>query len=150
MQKSYIFLLVVWQDVSIFQSLEDSNHIVSCIHDMFAECVKTAIEDTMRILQPVALEESLFTARSNSIIHTGIATIIVLEYSAFLLNNDSKKLESVKSAVHHYMKSPTAVAVEKGAKEISRSGYEKTKELEIKILDFILENRMSKDSAAKK
>jgi hypothetical protein len=43
--------------------------------------------------------------------------------------------------VDYYLKSPTAVAVEEGAKEISRQGYKK-EELEKKILEFIIENRM--------
>jgi hypothetical protein len=50
-------------------------------------------------------------------------------------------LERVKSAVDYYLKSATAVAVEEGAKEISRQGYTK-EELEKKILEFIIENRM--------
>ncbi|KAG2029475.1 hypothetical protein BDR03DRAFT_987726, partial [Suillus americanus] len=71
------------------------------------------------------------------------ATIIVLEYSAFLPNKGNFHLQHVESAVDYYLKSPTAVAVEKGAKEISRQGYKK-EELEKKILEFIFENRMCK------
>ncbi|KAG2092113.1 uncharacterized protein F5147DRAFT_657739 [Suillus discolor] len=77
---------------------------------------------------------------ANQIIQTGIATIIVLEYSAFL-PNDLEDLERIKSAVDYYMKSPTAVAVEKGAKEIYRQGYDR-EEMGKKILEFILENRL--------
>jgi hypothetical protein len=50
-------------------------------------------------------------------------------------------VQHVKSAVDYYLKSPTAVAVEEGAKEISRQGYKK-EELEKKILEFIIEHRM--------
>ncbi|KAG1727493.1 hypothetical protein EDB19DRAFT_2042809 [Suillus lakei] len=89
---------------------------------------------------------SLFTT-ANRIIQTGIATIIALEYSAFLLNRD--KLEHVESAVDYYLKSPTSVAVENVAKEISRQGYKK-EELRKEILEFILANRMSKDLAEQK
>ncbi|KAG1778242.1 hypothetical protein EV702DRAFT_171389 [Suillus placidus] len=90
-----------------------------------------------------AAKGSLFTA-VNGIIQTGIATIIVLEYSAFLPKKQyhSWNLGHIESAVDYYHKSPTAVAVEKGAKEISSQGYEK-EELGKKILEFILENRMS-------
>ncbi|KIK48537.1 hypothetical protein CY34DRAFT_798026, partial [Suillus luteus UH-Slu-Lm8-n1] len=98
--------------------------------------------DIMPVLQPLASKGSLFTA-ANRLIQTGIATIIVLEYSAFLPNT-LKKLERLESAVDYYLKSPTAVAVETGAAEISRQGYKK-EELEKKILEFILENRMSKE-----
>ncbi|KAG2053114.1 hypothetical protein BDR06DRAFT_956994 [Suillus hirtellus] len=84
----------------------------------------------------------------NQIIQTGIATIIVLEYSAFLPKN-LKNLERVESAIDHYLKSPTAVAVEKGAKEICRQGYDR-EEMGKKILEFILENRLSKDLTEKK
>ncbi|KAG1758370.1 hypothetical protein EDD22DRAFT_956941 [Suillus occidentalis] len=101
----------------------------------------------MLVLQPLAAKESLFTA-ANRLIQTGIATIIVLEYSAFLPST-SKRLERVESAVDYYLKSPTAVAVETGATEISRQGYKK-EELEKKILEFILENRMSKELTANK
>ncbi|KAG2057615.1 hypothetical protein BDR06DRAFT_951839 [Suillus hirtellus] len=81
-------------------------------------------------------------------IQTGIATIIVLEYSAFLLN-ELEGSEFVKSAVDYYLKSPTAVAVEKGAKEICRQGY-RGEDLGKKVLEFILENRLSKDLIEKK
>ncbi|KAG1780800.1 hypothetical protein EV702DRAFT_1193622 [Suillus placidus] len=103
--------------------------------------------DIMDVLQPLAAKGSLFTA-VNRIIQTGIATIIVLEYSAFLPHKDDDILEHIKSAVDYYLKSPTAVAVEKGAKEISSQGYKK-EELREKILEFILENRLSKDLTAK-
>ncbi|KAG1747285.1 hypothetical protein EDD22DRAFT_958255 [Suillus occidentalis] len=103
--------------------------------------------DIIRVLQPLATKGSLFTA-ANGLIQTGIATIIVLEYSAFLPST-SKRLEGAKSAVDYYLKSPTAVSVEEGAKEISRQGYKK-EELEKKILEFILANRMSKELTAKK
>ncbi|KAG2339017.1 hypothetical protein BDR05DRAFT_968446 [Suillus weaverae] len=88
-----------------------------------------------------AAKGSLFTA-VNRIIQTGIATIIVLEYSAFLPHRDNYDPKHVKSAVNYYLKSPTAVAVEKGPKEISSQGYKK-EELGEKILEFILENRLS-------
>ncbi|KAG2093316.1 uncharacterized protein F5147DRAFT_657455 [Suillus discolor] len=84
-------------------------------------------EDIIHILQPLEA-----------------ATMIVLEYSTFLLKN----LECVKSAVDCYLKSPMAVAVEKGAKEICCQGYDR-EELEKKILEFILENRLSKDLTEK-
>ncbi|KIK33104.1 hypothetical protein CY34DRAFT_18589 [Suillus luteus UH-Slu-Lm8-n1] len=101
----------------------------------------------MPVLQPLAAK-GLLSTPANRLIQTGIATIIVLEYSA-LLPRTSTNLQRVKSAVDYYLKSPTAVAVETGAKEISRQGYKK-EELEKKILEFILENRMSKDLTAKK
>ncbi|KAG2748413.1 hypothetical protein P692DRAFT_20833669 [Suillus brevipes Sb2] len=88
-----------------------------------------------------AANGSLFTA-ANRLIQTGIAIIIVLEYSA-CLPNSLKSLKRVESAVDYYLKSPTAVAVKEGTKEISRQGYKK-KELEKKIFEFIIENRMSK------
>ncbi|KAG1721650.1 hypothetical protein EDB19DRAFT_2044299 [Suillus lakei] len=95
---------------------------------------------------------SLFTT-ANRIIQIGIATIIVLEYSAFLPSDKFKwnddRLEHVESAVDYYLQSPTLVAVENVAKEISRQGYKK-EELGKKILEFILENRMSKDLADQK
>ncbi|KAG2738761.1 hypothetical protein P692DRAFT_201798169 [Suillus brevipes Sb2] len=97
-------------------------------------------DDIIRILQPLVAKGSLFTA-GNRLIQTGIATIIVLEYSAFLPNN-LKDLERIDSAVHYYLKSLASVAVEIGAKEISRQGYKK-EELEKTILKFIFENRMS-------
>jgi len=90
----------------------------------------------------------MFTSGVNIIVQTGIATIIVLEYSAFLAN-DSEDLEFIESAVDYYLKSPTAVVVEQGAKEISGQGYD-GEELEKKILEFILENRLSKDLKVKK
>ncbi|KIK42273.1 hypothetical protein CY34DRAFT_12475 [Suillus luteus UH-Slu-Lm8-n1] len=98
--------------------------------------------DIIPVLQPLATKGSLFTA-ANGLIQTGIATIIVLEYSAFLPTT-SETLEPVVSAVDYYLKSPTAVAVEEGAKEISRQSYKK-EELEKKILEFIVKNRMTKD-----
>ncbi|KAG1831603.1 hypothetical protein EV424DRAFT_1534273 [Suillus variegatus] len=88
-----------------------------------------------------AVKGSLFTSAANRIIQTGIATIIILEYSAFL-QNELKGWELVKSAVDYYLKSPTAAAVEKGAKEICRQGYH-GEELGNNILEFILENRLS-------
>ncbi|KAG2753092.1 hypothetical protein P692DRAFT_201785417, partial [Suillus brevipes Sb2] len=93
----------------------------------------------IRVLQHLAANGSLFTA-ANRLIQTGIATIIVLEYSAFLPNSSSN-LKRVESAVDYYLKSPTAVVVEEGAKEISRQGY-KEEELERTILEFIIEHRM--------
>ncbi|KAG0704639.1 hypothetical protein DFH29DRAFT_997527 [Suillus ampliporus] len=83
----------------------------------------------------------------NGIICTGIATIIVLEYSAFLPHDD--QLEFLKSAVDYYMNSPTAAVVEKVAKGMTDGGYNK-EELKKKIIEFILENRMSKDLIGKK
>lgn len=50
-------------------------------------------------------------------------------------------MEHVTSAMDYYLNSPTAVAVEKGAKEISLQGYKK-EELGKKVLEFIFENRM--------
>ncbi|KIK32497.1 hypothetical protein CY34DRAFT_19010 [Suillus luteus UH-Slu-Lm8-n1] len=85
---------------------------------------------------------------ANRLIQTGIATIIVLEYSA-CLSNSSENTERVKSAVNYYLQSTTAIAVEEGAKEISCQRYKKV-ELKKKILEFILENRMSKELTAKK
>jgi len=102
-------------------------------------------EDIISILQPLAPKALMF---ANQIIQTGIATIIVLEYSAFL-QNDIQSWKRVKSAVDYYLESPTAVAVEKGAKEICRQGYDR-KEMGKKILEFILENRLSKDLPEKK
>ncbi|KAG2738763.1 hypothetical protein P692DRAFT_20841744 [Suillus brevipes Sb2] len=96
-------------------------------------------DSIIRALQPLAAKGSLFSA-ANRLIQIGIATIIVLEYSACLLNN-LDALEGIDSAVDHYLNSPTAVAVEKGAKEISRRRCTK-EELEKKIFEFILENRM--------
>ncbi|KAG2053132.1 hypothetical protein BDR06DRAFT_957009, partial [Suillus hirtellus] len=83
----------------------------------------------------------------NQIIQTGIATIIVLEYCAFL-QNDIQPWKRVESAVDYYLKSPTAVAVEEGAKEICRQGYDR-EEMGKKILEIILENRLSKDLTEK-
>ncbi|KAG1733970.1 hypothetical protein EDB19DRAFT_2041050 [Suillus lakei] len=108
--------------------------------------VNTEKDAIFRVLQPLVAKGSLFTT-ANKIIQTGIATIIALEYSAFLPNCD--QLEHVESAVDYYLKSPTSVAVENVAKEISRQGYKK-EELGKKILEFILENRMSKDLAEQK
>ncbi|KAG1788544.1 uncharacterized protein HD556DRAFT_1447751 [Suillus plorans] len=111
--------------------------------------------DIIRVLQPLhcksaqqAAKFSLFTSAANRIVHTGIATIIVLEYSAFLPNN-KKDFERIGSAMDYYLNSPTAVAVEKGAEEISRQGYNR-EELGEKILEFILDNRLSKDLIEKK
>jgi hypothetical protein len=55
--------------------------------------------------------------------------------------NSSENPERIKSAVDYYLQSPTAVAVEEGAKEISCQGCKK-EELEKKISEFIIENRM--------
>ncbi|KAG1875890.1 hypothetical protein C8R48DRAFT_768742 [Suillus tomentosus] len=90
-------------------------------------------------LQPLVVKGSLFTSAANRI-QTGIAIIIVLEYSASLLN-ELKSWEIVESAVNYYLKSLTAAAVEKGAKEICRQGYRR-EELRKKVLEFILENRL--------
>ncbi|KAG1785793.1 uncharacterized protein HD556DRAFT_1450343 [Suillus plorans] len=90
----------------------------------------------------------MFTSAANRIVQTGIATVIVLEYSAFLAD-DLDDLKCIESAMEYYLKSPTAVVVEKGAEEISRQGYD-AEELEKKILEFIIENRLSKDLTAKK
>ncbi|KAG0692439.1 hypothetical protein DFH29DRAFT_882452 [Suillus ampliporus] len=81
---------------------------------------------------------TLFTA-TNGIIWTGIATIIVLEYSAFFLHDD--RLRFIKSAVDYYMKSPMAAIVEKFVTGMTDRGYNK-EELKKKIIEFILENRM--------
>ncbi|KAG1801267.1 hypothetical protein EV424DRAFT_400979 [Suillus variegatus] len=108
-------------------------------------CGEIRLEDIIRILQPLAAKGSSVA----QIIQTGIATIIVLEYSAFLPLNYKGDLKRVESAVYYYLKSPTAVAVEQGAKEISRQGYDR-EELGKKILEFILENRLSKDLTEKK
>ncbi|KAG2140939.1 uncharacterized protein EDB93DRAFT_1252718 [Suillus bovinus] len=109
----------------------------------------TERSDIIRVLQPLAAKRSLFTVATNRIMHTCIATIIVLEYSAFLPVKNWNKLKSIESAVEYYLESPTVIAVEKGAKDISRQGYG-GEELEKKIFEFILENRMSKDLAANK
>ncbi|KAG0701050.1 hypothetical protein DFH29DRAFT_876136 [Suillus ampliporus] len=101
------------------------------------------------------VDEGIFFTSANRIIQTGIevATITVLEYSAFLQHDD--ELEFIKSAVDYYMKSPTAVAVKKFATGIAGRSYNK-EELKKKILEFILENRMfyqppaAKDLTAKK
>ncbi|KIK34422.1 hypothetical protein CY34DRAFT_17742 [Suillus luteus UH-Slu-Lm8-n1] len=93
----------------------------------------------MLVLQPLAAK-GLLSTPANRLIQTGIATIIVLEHSAFLLPT-LDDLKHVEYAVDYYLKSPTAVAVEAGAKEICRQGYKK-EELEKKIHEFILENRM--------
>ncbi|KAG2069047.1 hypothetical protein BDR04DRAFT_1102258 [Suillus decipiens] len=98
------------------------------------------------ILQPLAAKGSGFTA-TNRIIHTGMATVIVLEYYAFHLPHKSVR-ERLRSAVAYYLQSPTAVAVEQGAKEISSQGYKK-EELTKKIFQFILEHRMSKELTSK-
>jgi hypothetical protein len=102
----------------------------------------------IRVLQPLTVKGLLFTA-ANSIIQTGVATIIVLEYSAFLPNKGDFHLQNVESAVDYYLKSPTAAVVEKGVKEISHQGYDR-EELGKKIVQLILDNRMSKDLTAKK
>ncbi|KAG2118718.1 uncharacterized protein F5147DRAFT_767483 [Suillus discolor] len=119
-------------------------------------------EDIIRLLRPLVGRFSTLilsavrvqqaakgSSVANQIIQTGIATIIVLEYSAFLPNHLGDLERVVESAVDYYLKSPTAVAVEKGAKEISRQGYDR-EELGKKILEFILENRLSKDLTEKK
>ncbi|KAG1719504.1 hypothetical protein EDB19DRAFT_1918812 [Suillus lakei] len=98
----------------------------------------------IRILQPLVGCEEIISPllRTESFkLVLEAATIIVLEYSAFLLNDDPDELEHVRSAVDYYLKSPKAVAVEKVAQEISRQGYKK-EELRKKIFEFILENRM--------
>jgi hypothetical protein len=102
----------------------------------------------IRVLEPLVTKGSLFTV-GNAIIQTGVATIIVLEYSAFLPNKGDFHLQNVESAVSYYLKSPTAAVVEKGVKEISRQGYDR-EELGKKIVQLILDNRMSKDLTAKK
>ncbi|KAG2093318.1 uncharacterized protein F5147DRAFT_821234 [Suillus discolor] len=96
--------------------------------------------DIIRVLQPLVVKGSMFTSAANRIVQTGIATVIVLEYSAFLAD-DLDDLKCIESAMEYYLKSPTAVVVEKGAQEISRQGYD-AEELEKKILEFILENRL--------
>jgi len=94
------------------------------------------------------MKGSLFSSAANIIIQTGIATIIVLEYSAFLPHKWEGS-ELVESAVDYYLKSSTAAAVEKRAKEICRQGYQ-GRELGKKVLEFILDNRLSKDLTEKK
>ncbi|KAG1826299.1 hypothetical protein EV424DRAFT_1537589 [Suillus variegatus] len=117
--------------------------IISILQPLVGRFSSILILSTVRVQQaPKAL---MF---ANQIIQTGIATIIVLEYSAFL-QNDIQSWKRVKSAVDYYLESPTAVAVEKGAKEICRQGYDR-KEMGKKILEFILENRLSKDLPEKK
>ncbi|KAG1745912.1 uncharacterized protein EDB91DRAFT_1119409 [Suillus paluster] len=100
------------------------------------------------ILQPLAGNGTWFTT-ANGIIRIGIATILVLEYSAFLRHDSDDELGFMKSAVDYYMKSPTAITVEKVAREITDRGHKK-EELKTKILEFILENRMSKELLTKK
>jgi len=91
---------------------------------------------------------SLSTSAANRIIQTGIATIIVLECSAFLPDKlDGSEL--VESAVDYYLKSPMVAAVEKVANEICREGYH-GEELGKKVIEFILDNRLSKDFTEKK
>ncbi|KAG1733954.1 hypothetical protein EDB19DRAFT_1999185 [Suillus lakei] len=111
-------IIVVWQLSWLKERMPD-NHL-------FVNTKKDAI---IRVLQPLEA-----------------ATIIVLEYSAFLLSDKLKrsdnKPEHVDSPVDYYLKSPTLVAVENVAKEISRQGYKK-EELGKKILEFILENLYS-------
>ncbi|KAG2053120.1 hypothetical protein BDR06DRAFT_488602 [Suillus hirtellus] len=104
-------------------------------------------DDIIRVLRPLVAKQSLSTAAVSRNIQVGLATIIVLEYSAFLPNK-TKDLRPIEFAVDYYLKSPTAVVVEKGAEEISRGGYDR-EELGKKILEFILENRLSKDSTEK-
>ncbi|KIK37216.1 hypothetical protein CY34DRAFT_15873 [Suillus luteus UH-Slu-Lm8-n1] len=105
-------------------------------------------DDIIAALQPLVDPHHRKSAQqaANRLIQIGIATIIVLEYSACL---SLRTLERVKSAVNYYLQSPTAVAVEEGEKEISCQRYKKEK-LEKKILEFIIENRMSKELIAKK
>ncbi|KAG2749327.1 hypothetical protein P692DRAFT_201789144 [Suillus brevipes Sb2] len=107
----------------------------------FPQSAKIEKDMLIRVLQPLAAKGSLFTP-ANRLIQTGIATIVVLEYSAFLPNSSKNLVQHVQSAVDYYLKSPTAVVVEEGAKEISCQSYEK-EELEKKILEFIIEHRMS-------
>ncbi|KAG1803372.1 hypothetical protein EV424DRAFT_1559022 [Suillus variegatus] len=66
------------------------------------------------------------------------ATIIVLDYSAFLPYK-WKGSELVESAVDYYLKSPMVAAVEKVAKEICGQGYH-GEELGKKVIEFILDN----------
>ncbi|KAG1732648.1 uncharacterized protein EDB91DRAFT_1151267 [Suillus paluster] len=56
---------------------------------------------------------------------------MVLEYSAFLEHDN--ELEFIKSAVDYYMKSTTAVAVEKVATEISDRGFKTVPEEHKKV-----------------
>ncbi|KAG2067583.1 hypothetical protein BDR04DRAFT_1104873 [Suillus decipiens] len=106
------------------------------VYNLMASIEKDAI---ISILQPLVAKGLLLTT-ANNMIQTGIATIIVLEYSAFL-PHEYGDTAYVKSAVDYYLQSPMAVAVEKGVKEISHQGYKK-EELEKKIVEFILEHRM--------
>ncbi|KAG1893807.1 uncharacterized protein F5891DRAFT_985534 [Suillus fuscotomentosus] len=102
---------------------------------------KTQRNNIVRVLQPLAVKGSLFTSAANRIIQTGIATIIILEYSAFLPSKGWDGLELVESAVSYYLQSPMVAAVEKVAKEICRQGYH-GEELGKKVLEFILDNRL--------
>ncbi|KAG2141381.1 uncharacterized protein EDB93DRAFT_630359 [Suillus bovinus] len=124
----------------------ERNIIVSVLQPLVGCSFSALILNTMSVHQ--VAKGSLFAAAAHRIIQTGIATIIVLEYSAFLPNN-LKTSKRVESAVDYYLKSPTVVAVEKGAQEISHQTYKK-EELKQKILDFILQHRISKDLTAKK
>ncbi|KAG2057338.1 hypothetical protein BDR06DRAFT_1005348 [Suillus hirtellus] len=110
---------------------------------------KTKRDDIVHVLQPLAVKGSLFTSAANRIIQTGIATIIVLEYSAFLPSKGWNGSELVETAVSYYLESPMVVVVEKVAKEICRQDYH-GEELEKKVLEFILDNRLSKDLTEKK
>ncbi|KAG2107005.1 uncharacterized protein F5147DRAFT_837608 [Suillus discolor] len=149
-------LKLIQSDNSLVMVLMDAGKIVvyevrtawTALMGLVAARLLTAVtkrDDIIRVLQPLVAKGS-FTAAANRIIQTGIATIIVLEYSAFL--DSSRHLERVESAVDYYLNSPTAVAVEKEAGDISRRAYDR-EELEKKILGFILENRLSKDLTTK-
>ncbi|KAG2348243.1 hypothetical protein BDR05DRAFT_956796 [Suillus weaverae] len=129
-------------------------YLVSTQQSNMELCIKHAVTETWKhdaidTLQPLAAKKSLFTA-VNRIIQTSIATIIVLEYSAFLPNN----LKNLKLAVNYYLKSSTTVTVEKGAEYISSQGYKK-EEVGKKILEFIascskgLDNKAEDDARAK-
>ncbi|KAG1889585.1 uncharacterized protein F5891DRAFT_1214806 [Suillus fuscotomentosus] len=80
----------------------------------------------------VVLSESGFVSVGDAIVYGKIkddsitATIIPLEYSAFppIHKNRWKNWQCIECAVDYYLKSPMAVAVEKGVTEISRQGYE--------------------------
>ncbi|KAG0701059.1 hypothetical protein DFH29DRAFT_1000548 [Suillus ampliporus] len=100
--------------------------------------IRAKKETLLSFVQPLVDKGTWFTS-ANGIIQTGIATIIVLEYSAFL--QCDRELKFIKSAVDYYMKSPTVVAVEKVAREIADGNYKK-EERKKKILEFVLENRL--------
>jgi GTP-binding protein EngB required for normal cell division len=125
----------------------DRNDVPDFDHNLFNGTL-TWRKSIIRVLEPLVAKGLLFTT-GNAIIQTGVATIIVLEYSAFLPNEGNFHLQNVESAVDFYLKSPTAAVVEKGVKEISRQGYDR-EELGKKIVQLILDNRMSKDLTAKK